>query len=52
LKHGTEGKPGKSHPHIGQEESSLGHGEGNLGLDGSRMDKRRMDGYLGKFILA
>jgi hypothetical protein len=44
LKHRTEGKPGKSHPHIGQEESSLGHGKGNLGLDGGRMDKRRMDG--------
>ena len=52
LKHGTEGKPGKSHPHVGQEESSLGHGEGNLGLDGRRVDKGRMDRYLGIFILA
>jgi hypothetical protein len=51
LEHGTEGKPGKSHPHIGQEESSLGHGEGNLGLDWRRV-KRRMDGYLGEIILA
>ena len=31
LEHRAEGKPGKSHPHVGQEVSSLGHSEGTLG---------------------